>query len=145
MKNISLWFVLAASAIILGFGASRGHFFQAASTVFLAPPAIITMFLSPLLKRGAAHVLNIIPAALYLALPVAFILGEQASFRVFAIAMGGAPLFVIGFIGLWITALWIGTEEIPSPDARISDGGPARAASRMVCRDPVQPFKKLKP
>jgi hypothetical protein len=121
MKNISLRFTLVAIALVLVGGMVRGSGTPVGIAIFLSPLAMVTMLLSIKLHQTIAHVLNMVPTIIWLALPVVYLIGKDAgdlAFIILVFVFG--PVLLASIVMLWLMAWALrGEEEINEEDFKI--------------------------
>jgi len=141
MKNSSFWFIFIASVTLLVLAFHKGKLEPIGPMIVFSPLSLIAMVLSGLLKNRLAHVLNLLPAALFLLLPCAILIGgEHLVFRL-------AGLFLIGGVALWLaaplfwlSAVWLGVDEPGHGEAPADATQPANAGTQAARQR--RPLKK---
>ena len=149
MKNLSLRFTLAISAILLIGGLIRGNGASVALAVFLSPLGMITMLISFQLHRPVAHLLNMIPAALWLVPSVEYLMNRDAGDLMVMASFAYSPLLLIGIIASWLQAWSLrGQSEMELIDTHIRgrraelvlpQPSPTLKAERIATVDTKQP------
>ena len=149
MKNLSFRFTLAVSAILLFGGLIRGNGASVAVAVFLSPLGMITMLLSFKLHRPIAHILNMIPAALWLVPSVVYLINRDAGDLMVMASIAYSPLLLIGIIASWLQAWSLrGQSEMELIDTHIRgrraelvlpQPSPTLKAERIATVDTKQP------
>jgi|GEM_PF-3795022 len=118
MKNISLRFALVAFTLVLVGGIIRDTGTPLFLAIVLSPLGMVTMLLSVKLHQTVAHVLNMIPTVIWLALPVVYLIGKDAgdlAFIILVLVFG--PVLLACIVMLWFMAWAVrGEEEIDEAD-----------------------------
>jgi hypothetical protein len=120
MKNLSLRFALVVFALVLVGCVIRNTVDPVELAILLSPLGMVTMLLSVKLHRTAAHVLNMIPTVIWLALPVVYLIEKDVGDLAFMLALVFGPVLLACIVMLWFMAWALrGEEEINEEDFQV--------------------------